>query len=225
MSRVRAALGELAAAEIDLQRAWAAGAVAITNGTLSEPARDAFHSVRDQVHALETAMYTIIQRATANLPGFRLDEWIPAPTRMPNLPQITGAQAPLAVAGLGVPVPPAVWAAIVIVAIVEVAAIAWAVTHLAEVTADFLVRLYQVRQNTLRYESQLGAQQARFNACVRAGRSFTECGSAFTLPTPPQEDTRAPQRSNALEAGLWAVGALVVAGGGVWAFRKYASKS
>lgn len=224
-TRLQAVLVELASTERDLQRAWGSAAVAITNGTLSEPARDALHRLRDQVYAIEQAVHLILQRATANIPGFRLDEWIPVPTRMADLPPLTGGSAAqMRVAGLGVPVPPAVWAVVALVAIVEVAALAWAVAHLAEVSADFVVRLYQVRQNTLRYEHELNAQQTRFHACLRAGGTFERCGSTFALPQAPTEDTSAPDRSSTLTTGLAVVGAAAVVGGGVWAWRKYARR-
>ena len=179
-----AVLNELLGAERELWLAFGQATVAATQGTLTAEARDRYMTLRETLFAQESAVYDLLHRLAEPI---GLADRVPAPTRLPELSAET-----VATAGLGVApaVPVLLWVAAIIIALAEIAALAYVVTTFAQIGADLITNIYQVHQNTARYELQLAESNRRYNECLRARRSPAECASLNPVPAPPQETPR-----------------------------------
>jgi len=206
-----AVLNELLGAERDLWAAFAQATVAATQGTLTTEARDEYIRLRDQLFDNETIIHNLL-RTLADPIG--LGDRIPAPQRLPDI----AVGAAVATAGLGAAqVPLMLWVAIIIVAIAEIAALAYVVTTFAQVGADLITNIYTIHQNTARYQLQLAEANRRFNECLRQRRTPAECAAAHPVPAPPQGN---PQSATNRVAEIFAVGG-VAAGLGALAWLGY----
>lgn len=214
MTNLVTALNELLGAERELWRAWGRASVAAVNGTLSDDERSRFNALRDDLFSIEEAVYGVI---IVPLRTAGLQDAIAAPTPIPDIPQNT----PVATAGLGNPaaVPVALWVAAVLIALAEIAAVAYVLTRLAEIGSDLIVRIYQVHANTARYDAELEVINARFNACLRAGGSPADCARAIPVPRPQNENVQM-SASDAWTMGFAALGVTTAVGGLVWAGYK-----
>jgi hypothetical protein len=181
-----AILNELLGAERALWLSFGHATVAATQGTLTPEARDRYMALRESLFAQESTVYDLIH-ALAEPIG--LGDRVPAPQRLPEI-----AATLVATVGLGAApaVPIALWVVAVIIVLAEIAALAYVVTTFAQIGADLITNIYQVHQNTARYELQLAEANRRYNACLRARRSPEECASANPLPSPPLEHVQPP---------------------------------
>lgn len=216
MTNIVTGLNELLGAERELWRAWGRASVMASNGMLTADVRDRYNGLRDQLLSIERTIYDVL---VAPLRPLGLEDQIPVPSALPDLP-IANARPPVSTAGLGTPaVPIILWVAAILVALAEIAAVAYVITRLAEIGGDTLVRIYQVHSNASRYDAELAMINSRFNACLRAGGTPQDCAQAIPIPRPINENVQLSE-SDAWTLGFAALGVTGAIGGLIWAGYK-----
>jgi len=237
MADFNSILTELSAAEKSLARLYGIALRLYNAGALTEEVRTRVHAERDAVYTAERAAYAALRASARALSpaaaAFDLDSYVREPDRWPELPPANAGSPPSSPVSMrrlfgGGPdegyevVQSHLWAAVVIIAIVYIAAAAYVLTVGIEELSTLAQRVVEVRANTDRYARQLAATEQRFNSCLSRGQTLERCADLFGVPQPPQERRPAP-------AGGWpwwgkalaVAGGVAVTGGLFWAYAAY----
>lgn len=186
-------LNEMLRAEESLVRTYARLVHLNAAGGLPRHLYDAYVIRRIEANAVQQDVYRKIVDA---LRPTGMADRIPRPTGYPELPPWIDPRARAAAsrgaagvssAGLGA-VPVAVWVVGVIVALAQIAAVAYVTVQAITFGSTLVRNVYAMRENTRRDELRVEAQQSRFEDCVRRTNNPAQCAQAFPLPEAPRED-------------------------------------
>ena len=160
----------------------------------------AYDRIRADLYAAQVAIIVSVRQAVAQVDD-NLVERVPLPLPLPAADMPGGA-------GLG---NPAVLIAGVLIALFEIAAIAWLLNETAHMAFTTWEQLQRIDARAQQYAALLAARQQAYAACVAAGTLEATCAQRAVSLVPTPEDAGLAVELNASPGTSWTP---VLVGGG-----------
>lgn len=195
------ALNELALLEREFARAYVAAAYRAQRDDIPMNTKVGLHRLRDELYSYQIALRdAMVPTALSSMSS--VSSRLPTPRRWPDLPSPGQAIPPefglrglgsglgspvvLAIGGLTLTIPAAMFFAAVALTVLGIAA---TVAYAVYVGAELVRRIAASREATRRYDAAMSEAVRRFDKCVAAGGSVADCNMSVPVPDLPPEES------------------------------------